>query len=144
MPVLKRLLASLNIVDITSIESYRRTLLFQQMGLPASQIRQLGGAGFAVHHKCGKPLVAVGQFCDAGTHLLKQQRPPIALDGGDVHEYRLARSVEHRHVVGVQFGDNPPLKVNVPPKFCGDELASVAPRSRTPNRHEWTPRMTLV
>ena len=50
------------LVDITSIESYRRTLLFQQIGTPASQIRQLGGGASQFTINAGNPLVAVGQF----------------------------------------------------------------------------------
>jgi hypothetical protein len=50
------------LVDINSIESYRRTLLFQQMGLPASQIRQLGGGASQFTINAGNPVVAAGQF----------------------------------------------------------------------------------
>jgi hypothetical protein len=49
------------LVTISSIESYRRTLLFQQMGLPAVQIRNLGGGATQFSIAGGDPLIAGGQ-----------------------------------------------------------------------------------
>ena len=42
------------LLNITSIESYRRTLLFQQQGLSPTQIRVLGGGRIAVHSEYGE------------------------------------------------------------------------------------------
>ena len=50
------------LMDISSIESYRRTLLFQQMGLPAPQIRRLGGGASQFTMNAGDPLIAASQF----------------------------------------------------------------------------------
>lgn len=50
------------LVTITSIESYRRTLLFQQQGLPAARIRQLGGGASQFSINAGNPLIAGSQF----------------------------------------------------------------------------------
>jgi hypothetical protein len=49
-------------VNITSIESYQRTLLFQQQGLPASQIRKLGGGASQFVINAGNPVIAGSQF----------------------------------------------------------------------------------
>ena len=48
-------------MNITSIESYRRTLLFQQMGLPAAQIRTLGGGASQFTINPGRPSLSVNQ-----------------------------------------------------------------------------------
>jgi hypothetical protein len=49
------------LVNITSIESYRRTLLFQRMGLPAAQIRTLGGGASQFTINAGMPSLSVNQ-----------------------------------------------------------------------------------
>ncbi len=46
---------------ISSIEQYRRTLLFQQMGFAPAMIRQLGGGATQFSLNSGNPLVLVGQ-----------------------------------------------------------------------------------
>ncbi len=46
---------------ITSIEQYRRTLLFQRMGFAPALIRQLGGGASQFSLNAGNPLVLVGQ-----------------------------------------------------------------------------------
>ena len=50
---------------ISSIEQYRRTLVFQKMGLPASQIRLLGGGATQFSLNAGDPFVHAGGY-DAG------------------------------------------------------------------------------
>lgn len=50
---------------ITSIEQYRRTLLFGQMGMPAQMIRALGGGATQFSINTGDPVVYVGGV-DAG------------------------------------------------------------------------------
>jgi hypothetical protein len=50
---------------ISSIEQYRRTLLFQSMGLPIGQVRALGGGATQFSIAAGNPLARVGQI-DAG------------------------------------------------------------------------------
>jgi hypothetical protein len=51
--------------DITSIERYRRTLVFQQEGLPPAQIRALGGGATQFSIAGGTPSISVRHF-DAG------------------------------------------------------------------------------
>jgi hypothetical protein len=46
------------LVNISSIESYRRTSLFEQLGLPAVQIRQLGGGATQFSINAGNPVIA--------------------------------------------------------------------------------------
>ncbi len=50
------------LVSISSIESYRRTLLFQQQGLSSADIRQVGGGASQFSVNAGNPLIAGGQF----------------------------------------------------------------------------------
>ncbi|HEY3454429.1 MAG TPA: TonB-dependent receptor [Bryobacteraceae bacterium] len=49
------------LVNINSIESYRRTLLFQRLGLPAARIRTLGGGASQFSVNAGTPSLAVNQ-----------------------------------------------------------------------------------
>ena len=49
------------LLNISSIESYRRTLLFQQLGLPAEQIRKLGGGAAQFSINAGNPTISGGQ-----------------------------------------------------------------------------------
>ncbi len=56
------------LLDISSIESYRRTLLFQRLGFPAAQIRQVGGGAAQFTINTGNPLIAGSQF-DLGVFL---------------------------------------------------------------------------
>jgi hypothetical protein len=49
------------LVNISSIESYRRTLLFLQLGYAASQIRQLGGGASQFTINGGSPAIGGGQ-----------------------------------------------------------------------------------
>lgn len=50
------------LIDISSIERYRRTLLFQAAGLPAGQIRALGGGASEFNLSAGNPTILAGQF----------------------------------------------------------------------------------
>lgn len=49
------------LVNIDSIESYRRTLVFQQMGFSAAQIRALGGGASQFSINAGNPVISVNQ-----------------------------------------------------------------------------------
>ena len=49
------------LTNLTSIESYRRTLLFQQRGYSAAQIRQLGGGATQFTINAGNPLISASQ-----------------------------------------------------------------------------------
>jgi hypothetical protein len=83
-------------VPITSIESYRRTLLFQQLGYPAAQIRALGGGASQFSVASGMPALGVHQF-DAGLFAGDEWRlrPNFTLDLGlryelqtNIHDWR--------------------------------------------------------
>jgi hypothetical protein len=52
-------------IQLTALERYRRTLLFQQAGLPAALIRQYGGGASQFSLSAGTPATSVNQF-DAG------------------------------------------------------------------------------
>jgi hypothetical protein len=75
------------LAPITSIERYRRTLLFQQMGLPAAQIRALGGGATQFSVNQGIPQLAVHQV-DAGIFAGDEWRvrPNITLNLGFRYE----------------------------------------------------------
>ncbi|MGI9075495.1 MAG: hypothetical protein ACR2JB_30170 [Bryobacteraceae bacterium] len=49
------------LVNIDSIESYRRTLVFQRMGLPPSQIRALGAGASQFTINAGSPSLSISQ-----------------------------------------------------------------------------------
>jgi hypothetical protein len=49
------------LAQITSIERYRRTLLFQQLGFTALQIRALGGGATQFSMNAGNPALSAGQ-----------------------------------------------------------------------------------
>ncbi len=50
------------LINIDSIERYRRTLLFGAMGLPPAQIRSLGGGATQFAIGAGQPSIFAGQF----------------------------------------------------------------------------------
>lgn len=84
------------LVNISSIESYRRTLLFQQLGLSAAQIRQLGGGASQFSISSGNPLVSGSQF-DLGAFVGDdwKVRPNLSLNLGlryetqtNIHDWR--------------------------------------------------------
>ncbi len=84
------------LVDITSIESYRRTLLFGQLGYAAALIRQLGGGASQFSINAGDPLVAGSQF-DLGAFVGDEWKaqPNLTLSLGvryetqtDIHDWR--------------------------------------------------------
>jgi hypothetical protein len=50
------------LTNISSIESYQRTLVFQQLGISASQIRQLGGGASQFTINAGNPVISGSQF----------------------------------------------------------------------------------
>ena len=53
------------LINLTSIEAYRRTLLFQQLGYSLGQIRQLGGGAKQFAVNVGNPRISASQV-DAG------------------------------------------------------------------------------
>ncbi len=61
------------IQDITSLEQYRRTLLFQKQGLGAAQIRQLGGGVSQFSISGGNPVAGLNQT-DVGVFFLDDWR----------------------------------------------------------------------
>ena len=81
---------------ITSIERYRRTLLFQQLGFTASQIRALGGGATQFSINAGDPKLSAGQL-DVGAFVGDDWRasPNLTLSLGmryetqtNIHDWR--------------------------------------------------------
>jgi hypothetical protein len=71
------------LVPLTSIERYRRTLLFQGLGLPASEIRALGGGASQFSIAGGDPWASVSQY-DFGGFLQEDWRvlPNLMISAG--------------------------------------------------------------
>ncbi|HLG98766.1 MAG TPA: carboxypeptidase-like regulatory domain-containing protein [Bryobacteraceae bacterium] len=84
------------LAPITSIERYRRTLLFQSLGYTASQIRALGGGATQFSINAGQPALTVSQF-DLGAYATDdwRVRPNLTLSLGlryevqtNIHDWR--------------------------------------------------------
>ncbi len=84
------------LAPITSIERYRRTLLFQSLGYTASEIRALGGGATQFSISAGQPGLSVSQF-DLGAFVTDdwRVRPNITLSLGlryetqtNIHDWR--------------------------------------------------------
>jgi Carboxypeptidase regulatory-like domain len=84
------------VAPITSIERYRRTLLFEQLGLPAAQIRALGGGATQFSINAGRPELGVHQT-DVGIFAGDEwrARPNLTLSLGlryetqsNIHDWR--------------------------------------------------------
>src|ERR1041385_1367760 len=96
------------LVNISSIESYRRTLVFQQQGLPALQIRQLGGGASQFTINAGNPAVSGSQF-DLGVFVGDdwKPKPNLTLSLGlryetqtNIHDWRdFAPRIDRKSVV---------------------------------------------
>lgn len=71
------------IISLTSIERYRRTLLFESLGLSPADIHSLGGGPNQFQIVGGQPVVALGQM-DAGLYLQDdwRARPNLTLSAG--------------------------------------------------------------
>src|SRR5262249_17783324 len=70
-------------ISISSIERYRRTLTFQERGLPPAAIRELGGGASLLSLASGDPLAKVKQF-DVGAFIQDdwRLRPSLTLSFG--------------------------------------------------------------
>jgi hypothetical protein len=84
------------LVDITSSERYRRTLLFQQLGVSPAEIRLLGGGATQFSINTGNPELYVNQF-DLGVFVADDWRirPNLTLSLGlryemqtNIHDWR--------------------------------------------------------
>lgn len=84
------------LAPITSIERYRRTLLFQRLGYSSSQIRALGGGATQFSINAGNPVLSGGQI-DLGAFVSDdwRVRPNLTLNVGlryetqaNIHDWR--------------------------------------------------------
>jgi carboxypeptidase family protein len=84
------------LTSITSIERYRRTLLFQQLGFTPSRIRELGGGATQFSVNAGNPALSASQF-DVGLFVGDdwRVRPDLTLSLGlryemqtNIHDWR--------------------------------------------------------
>ena len=76
-------------VFVDSLERYRRTLLFQGMGLSPTQVRALGGGASQFSISAGNPLATVSQF-DIGLYAQDDWkiRPSLLFSFGLRYEYQ--------------------------------------------------------
>ena len=76
-------------IFVDSLERYRRTLLFQQMGLSPTQVRALGGGASQFTMSAGNPFVSVSQF-DVGFYAQDDWkiRPNLLFSYGLRYEYQ--------------------------------------------------------
>ena len=108
------------LVNIESIERYRRTLLFQGLGLPAAQIRALGGGATQFTVNAGEPslsasLVDVGAFVGDDWRV----RPNLTLSLGlryetqtNIHDWRdVAPRIGVAWAPGARSGKSRPKSV---------------------------------
>jgi hypothetical protein len=81
--------------DLTALERYRRTLLFEQMGFSGPAIRALGGGASQFNLSAGTPTTSVSQF-DVGLFINDdwRMRPNLTLSYGlryetqtNIHDY---------------------------------------------------------
>jgi hypothetical protein len=91
------------LVPITTLESYRRTLLFQKQGLSPSEIRQLGGEPTQFIIAGGNSLQAVHQY-ETGAYIQDDWKlaPNFTLSSGVRLEYQ--DNIHHRYNIGPRLG----------------------------------------
>ncbi len=77
------------LTTISSIEAYRRTLLFQNAGLSAAQVRALGGGASQFTMTAGNPTLSVNQE-DVGLFMGEtwRARPNLTIDAGLRYEWQ--------------------------------------------------------
>ena len=92
-----------SLVRISSVENYRRTLLFQRIGLPSEQIRVLGGGASQFAINAGDPSLSINQE-DIGAFLGDNWRakPNFTLDFGLRYEWQT--NLHDRRDFGPRFG----------------------------------------
>jgi Carboxypeptidase regulatory-like domain len=103
--------------QISSLEQYRRTLLFQQLGYSPSAIQSLGGEASQFSIAGGNPSVGLGQ-ADIGMYILDDWRwkPNITLSMG--LRYETQSNIRDYRDFAPRFGIawSPPAKNGAPPK----------------------------
>jgi hypothetical protein len=89
--------------QITSLEQYRRTLLFQQLGYAPSQIRALGGGASQFTIAGGNPYASIVQY-DASPFIQDDWRvkPNFTLSVG--LRYEIQTNVSDYHDIAPRFG----------------------------------------
>ena len=109
--------------QINSLEAYRRTLLFRQLGLPSARIRELGGGANQFTISGGDPDIAVSQY-DLGFYL--QNSYKISERSPRVSAF-VTRTSEHRQ----QY------------KFCTEIRLIWSPKPKKTNPLYTLPRISI-
>lgn len=103
--------------QLTSIERYRRTLLFQSRGLTPAQIRALGGGATQFSVAAGNPLASVGQV-DLGLYAQDdwQARPGLTFGLGLRYEAQSHINSPFNFAPRLSFAWAPGAKADAEPK----------------------------
>ncbi len=91
------------LAPITSIERYRRTLLFQKLGYAPSQIANLGGGASQFSVNAGDPNLSLSQF-DVGGFVSDDWRINPALTMSLGFRYETQTNIRDRHDVAPRVG----------------------------------------
>jgi hypothetical protein len=105
------------LVDITSIERYRRTLLFQQLGLAPAEIRAMGGGATHLTLASGNPFIGIRQI-DFGGFVQDdwKLRSDFTLSMGLRYQNQTNINNNRNFAPRVAFAWTPRLKSSGPPK----------------------------
>jgi hypothetical protein len=91
------------LTPITSIERYRRTLLFQKLGFNSSQIANLGGGASQFSINAGNPSLSLSQF-DVGAFVSDDWKINPALTMSLGFRYETQTNIRDRHDVAPRVG----------------------------------------
>ena len=91
------------LAPITSIERYRRTLLFQKLGFTSSQIANLGGGASQFSINAGAPGLSLSQF-DIGAFISDDWKINPALTMSLGFRYEAQTNIGDRHDVAPRVG----------------------------------------
>jgi hypothetical protein len=91
------------LVPITSIERYRRTLLFQSLGYSASQIANLGGGATQFSLTAGNPTLSASQF-DLGLFFMDDWKASKTVTLSIGLRYEVQTNISDKHDVGPRIG----------------------------------------